>query len=165
MLATPILPRLGPMFVATFACAIASVMALMIGLAVDGGGVVRAPSMSEGLSIVYLGITVSGLGFFAWYTAIVRLGVDRAGLFTGLTPVFALLTGWALATNNPNPFQLMGVLIVGAGVTVGIRQGKTRFPDRLTATRQVHLRQPVWFHRKRRRNDDDLCRFLHRKYT
>jgi drug/metabolite transporter (DMT)-like permease len=126
LLATPILPRLGPMFVATFACAIASVMSLLTGFAVDGGGVVRSASLSEGLSIVYLGITVSGLGFFAWYTAIVSLGVDRAGLFSGVTPVFALLTGWALATNDPNPFQFLGVLIVGAGVTLGIRQGKTQ---------------------------------------
>ena len=126
LLATPILPRLGPMFVATFGCAIAAVMALLVGLVLDGGDVLRMPTPSEGLSILYLGIAVSGLGFFAWYSAIVRLGVERAGLFTGLMPMFALLTGWALATNDPNPLQFLGVVIVGMGVTIGIRPAKTR---------------------------------------
>jgi drug/metabolite transporter (DMT)-like permease len=120
LLATPLLPRLGPMFVSTFACAVASVMALVLGVAVDRGGALRAPGWSEGVSLVYLGVMVSGLAFFAWYTAIGRLGVERTGLFTGLMPVFALLAGWLLVSSNPNPLQLLGALIVGAGVSFGI---------------------------------------------
>ena len=139
LLASPILPRLGAMFVAVFACAIASIMSLLLGFAVDGAGVVRVPSASEVLSIVYLGVTVSGLGFFAWYSAIVRVGVDRAGLFSGLTPVFALLTGWLLTSNDPNPLQIAGVLIVGVGVTLGIRKTRTasRSDETMTATMTI----------------------------
>lgn len=124
LLAAPLLPRLGPMFVSVYACVIASVMALFLGVIVDREGVVREPSWSEGVSLFYLGVMVSGLAFFAWYTAIGRLGVERTGLFSGLMPVFALLTGWLLVASNPNPLQLVGAVIVGAGVSFGISKDR-----------------------------------------
>jgi drug/metabolite transporter (DMT)-like permease len=58
--------------------------------------------------------------FLAWYSAIGRLGVDRAGLFVGVMPVSALLAGVALGTGTVSMLGLLGTLVVGAGVVLGI---------------------------------------------
>lgn len=122
LLAMPLLPRLGPVFVATYSCLIASAMSFVLGVIVDGGRVLPMPSATEAASFIFLGVMVSGLAFFAWYSAIGRLGVERAGLFTGLAPVFALLTGMAMSAGNPGWLQLLGVIVVGVGVSFGIRR-------------------------------------------
>jgi drug/metabolite transporter (DMT)-like permease len=142
LLAAPLLPRLGPMFVATFACALASAMALAGGIVIDGGGALRAPRLSEGLSLLYLGVIVSGLGAFAWYSAIVRLGVDRTGLFAGLMPVFALLTGWLVVSGNPSLVQFSGAAIVGAGVSFGISRRVSIEPTGLASSAAERSSKP-----------------------
>ena len=65
-------------------------------------------------------------GFLCWYTAIVLLGVERAGLFSGVLPVSALVCSAALGVASVTPGRLAAVAVVAAGITFGMRAGALR---------------------------------------
>jgi drug/metabolite transporter (DMT)-like permease len=120
LVAVPILPRLGPVGVSTRICAIAAVILALTALAADGRDAFQVPSWGEAAAIAYLTVVVTAFAFVAWYESIGRLGVERTGLFAGLLPVSTLLIGAAIGIEPVRPLQLVGTLVVGAGITVGL---------------------------------------------
>jgi hypothetical protein len=64
----------------------------------------------------------------SWYTAVRLLGVERAGLFSGVLPVSALACSAALGAADVTPERLAAVAVVAAGITLGVR--KERRPAR-----------------------------------
>jgi len=79
------------------------------------------PQPAELAALVYLAIVVTALAFVAWYAAVGALGAERAGLFAGLVPITALLSGALLGTAIVTPARLVGVVLVGAGIAAGLR--------------------------------------------
>jgi drug/metabolite transporter (DMT)-like permease len=128
LLAIPLLPRLGPLAVSTYTCALAVPGLLAAGWLVHGASLVRLPGPREGLALGYMALVVTAGGFVAWYAAIARLGVDRAGLFAGLVPVAALAAAAVLGASPPTPARVLGAILVGAGVVVGT-SGSSREAD------------------------------------
>ena len=104
--------------------------ALAIGLASDGGVALAAPSAREALALGYMAVVVTAGGFVAWYGAIGRLGVERAGLFSGVLPVTALFTGALLGHADVTPQRVAGVAVVAAGITAGLRLSERARPTR-----------------------------------
>ncbi len=120
LVAVPLLPRLGPVGVSTRICAIAALMLALTALVVDGRVAFQVPSWGEAAAIAYLAVVVTAFAFVAWYESIGRLGVERTGLFAGLLPVSTLLIGAAIGVEPVRPLQLLGTVVVGAGLTVGL---------------------------------------------
>jgi drug/metabolite transporter (DMT)-like permease len=75
---------------------------------------------------------VTVLGFVSWYTAVGLLGVEKAGLFSGVLPVSALLFSAALGVDQISPERLGAVAVVALGVTLGVRGGAARVGDSST---------------------------------
>lgn len=123
LIAVPLLPRLGPLGVSAYACVAAVPLCLAGGLLADGGGLLAAPSGDELLALGWMACFVTTFGFLCWYSALDRLGVERAGLFTGLIPVFALLCAALVAGSELTAARLGGAVVVGAGVVLGVRAG------------------------------------------
>jgi drug/metabolite transporter (DMT)-like permease len=123
LLAIPVLPRLGPVRVSTYVCAIASVMLAGAAILVEGVAALPIPTPGQAGAIAYLALVLTVGAFLAWYSAVGRLGVDRAGLFVGLVPVSALVGGVLLGTGTLSPTGLIGTVIVGGGVALGIGGG------------------------------------------
>jgi drug/metabolite transporter (DMT)-like permease len=119
LLAAPHLGRLGPLAVSTYACLFALPM-LASWSVVRGGPELPAPSADELAAIVYLGAAVTTTGFVAWYSAVRLLGVERAGLFSGVLPVSALACSAALGVAAFTPGRLAAVAVVAAGITLGV---------------------------------------------
>jgi drug/metabolite transporter (DMT)-like permease len=101
-------------------------MLLAAGLVLDGTTSLRLPAPGEAAAFGYLGAVVTAAAFFLWYDALRRLGADRAGLFAGLVPVGALLTTVALGLARVGPADVIGALLVTAGVAVGLRRPGAR---------------------------------------
>jgi drug/metabolite transporter (DMT)-like permease len=116
VLMAPVLPRLGAVRASAWACVLAAgmlaVLAPLEGLAVPSGEQVAALGYLAFLTVA---------AFVAWYVALARLGVERAGLLVGIMPVSALAVSVALGHETPGPWQVAGVLVVGAGVAAGLR--------------------------------------------
>lgn len=125
LLAAPHLERLGPLAVSAYACLFAVPMLTVWSLIADGPSL-PAPTAGEAAAIAYLGVAVTTIGFVAWYTAVGLLGVERAGLFSGVLPVSALACSAALGVAGVTPQRLAAVAVVAAGITLGMRAGTPR---------------------------------------
>ncbi|RBY98055.1 EamA family transporter [Blastococcus sp. TF02-8] len=123
LLALSLLPDLGAAGVATFASLTAAGMLALVAVTADGTAAFRMPTRGELLAIVYLAVVVTAAAFVLWYSSLMRIPVELAGLFAGLIPVSALLTSAAVGATGIDAVQLGGVLVTGAGVALGALHG------------------------------------------
>ncbi|MEU8245333.1 DMT family transporter [Nonomuraea sp. NPDC048916] len=133
LLAIPLLPKLGAIRVSAYSTMLAVPMLALIGLAREGAGMLRVPTAAELLGFGYLATVVTVLAFFLWYTSLPKLGPGRAGLFAGLIPVGAIITGLVLGIATPSGYDLLGAGLVIAGIVVGLTDSRSPEPVRLAA--------------------------------
>jgi drug/metabolite transporter (DMT)-like permease len=119
LLAVPVLGRLGPWAVALHTVWIAAVALVVLGVVVDGPGAVATLDTGDLLAAAHLAAVVTALAFVLWYTAVSRIGADRAGLFTGVVPVTAAVGGVLLGAGWPAVPVWAGMSLVAAGLAVG----------------------------------------------
>lgn len=121
LLAVPLLPRLGPLRVSAYSCVLA---VPMLGVALVATGEParwRLPTGAETAGYLYLGALLTVVAFLAWYGGLGRLGPERAGLFVGLLPPVSLAVTALLDLQRPATIQIVGVLVVAAGLVLGLR--------------------------------------------
>lgn len=124
LFAAPVIPRLGPIAVTTYACGIAGVVLLGGAVARSRSGgepILRWPSVVELGALVYLAIAVTAVVFLAWYGAMERLGTERTGLFNGLIPVTTLLAVALVGTGAVTLLHVIGAVAVLTGVVLGLK--------------------------------------------
>ncbi|KJK58259.1 hypothetical protein UK12_11610 [Saccharothrix sp. ST-888] len=126
LVAVPLLPRLGPVRTSAYATVLAVPMFALAGLAVDGTALLRRPTGPELAALLYLAVLLTCVAFLLWYAALARLGPERAGLFAGLIPVTAALSGAVLGTGALQAGQLAGAALVGLGVCLGAARPRRR---------------------------------------
>jgi drug/metabolite transporter (DMT)-like permease len=122
LVAAPLLPRLGAVRVSAAACGIA--IPMLLGAGLIAGERWRAPTGTELAALGYLAVVLTAGAFVVWYTGIAHLGVERAGLFAGLVPVASLVAAALLDGAPPSPGPVVGVLLVGAGIALGLRSAR-----------------------------------------
>jgi drug/metabolite transporter (DMT)-like permease len=132
LLAVPHLKRLGALAVSTYACLFAVPMLVVWSLVAEGP-VLPMPDAEQAAALGYLALGVTTLGFVSWYSAVGLLGVERAGLFSGVLPVSALVFSAALGVAEMAPERLLAVVVVAAGITLGVRRGGTPLEDASSA--------------------------------
>jgi len=123
LLAVPILRRLGAWSLSVHTTGIGAVLLAGLGAAVDGPAAAGTLSGGDLLTLGYLAVVVTGLGFVLWYSAVNSLGAARAGLLTGMAPLAAAGTGVLLGGPLPRPAVWAGVVAVAAGLATGLRTG------------------------------------------
>jgi drug/metabolite transporter (DMT)-like permease len=121
LLAVPLLPRLGPLALSCYVTALASVVLWLAAGAVYGAGALPPPTLAQAAVVGYLGLAATTCAFVAWYASIARIGAERTGLFAGLAPISALLCSAALGLDSLSLLRALGVLVVAAGVTIGVK--------------------------------------------
>lgn len=70
------------------------------------------------ITILYLGIGNSIIGFFGWNAAIERLGAPSTGLFSNLIPIFSTIEAVLLLGEKFSIIHLVSGIIVIAGVVI-----------------------------------------------
>ncbi|HEU5129219.1 MAG TPA: DMT family transporter [Glycomyces sp.] len=125
LLAVPLLPKYGPMRVSAYASVLSVPLLLLAGFLVDGRAALPVPDATQTVAFAYLAVVVTALAFVLWYSAVGRLGADRAGLCAGIAPVSSVFAAWLIATGNPSTADLVGAVLVGLGVLVGLMPAAT----------------------------------------
>ena len=89
-------------------------------------------SLSAGAwaGIVYAGAMAVGVAYFIWYRGVQRLGSSRTAVYSNLVPVAAILTAWLWIGETPGALQLLGAVVILAGVAVVRLAPPTRAGDR-----------------------------------
>jgi drug/metabolite transporter (DMT)-like permease len=131
LLAVPHLTRLGPLALSTYACLFAVPMLVAWSLVAEGPRL-PIPDTGQAVALAYMALGVTVFGFLAWYSAVRLLGVERAGLFSGVLPVSALAFSAALGVAEITPTRLAAVVVVALGVTLGVRSAAKPIGDTST---------------------------------
>ncbi|MEV4803616.1 DMT family transporter [Nonomuraea sp. NPDC049421] len=129
LLAIPLLPRLGAIRVSAYSTTLAVPMLALVGWVSEGPAMLRTPTLPEALGLGYLAIVVTVIAFFLWYRSLPKLGPGRAGLFAGLIPVAAIVTGAVLGVATPSAYDLVGAGLVITGIMVGLTAARTGGPE------------------------------------
>ncbi|MEV4471705.1 DMT family transporter [Nonomuraea sp. NPDC049504] len=129
LLAIPLLPRLGAIRVSAYSTTLAVPMLALVGWVSEGPAMLRTPTLPEALGLGYLAIVVTVIAFFLWYRSLPKLGPGRAGLFAGLIPVAAIVTGAVLGVATPTAYDLVGAGLVIIGIMVGLTAARTGGPE------------------------------------
>lgn len=119
VLAVPVLRLLGPKLLTAAVCGVGAAEAALVGLVVDGAGLVRVPTPTEAGALVWQAALATVVGFVLFYMGVQRVGMERATLFTGAIPVAAALSAALVAGAGFGLPQAVGSLLVGAGAAVG----------------------------------------------
>ncbi len=119
VLAVPVLRLLGPKLLTAVVCGVGAAEAALVGLVVDGAGLVRMPTAVEAGALVWQAALATVVGFVLFYMGVQRVGMERATLFTGAIPVAAALSAALVAGAAFGLPQAVGSLLVGAGAAVG----------------------------------------------
>ncbi len=70
------------------------------------------------LSLIYLGLFGTALGFSLYYQSIKKIGATRSGIFINLVPLFSIILSWLLLGETVKPVVFFGGLILLCGVTI-----------------------------------------------
>lgn len=70
------------------------------------------------LSLFYLGLFGTALGFSMYYRAIKQIGATRSGVFINLVPLFAILLSWAILGETIKGIVIVGGIILLCGVSI-----------------------------------------------
>ncbi len=123
LFAVPLLGRHGPLGVSVYSTGLAAVTLCLWGAFFEGWRALGSVGARQWLALGYLAVAVTAVAFLLWYTAVARLGADRAGLITGLAPVSAAVAGVALGGPVPHLAVFLGIAVVMVGLGYGITRG------------------------------------------
>lgn len=120
LLAVPVLGRLGAVGVSIHTCWMAALALGLLAIGVDGAAAL--PPMHTGaiLALAYLAVVQTALAFSLWYSGVGILGPAVAGLFAGIMPIAAALTGAIPGLTTLTPVVIGGSVLVGIGIVVGL---------------------------------------------
>jgi probable blue pigment (indigoidine) exporter len=75
------------------------------------------------LGLVHLGFLGAAVTYVLWFRGLARLGVARVSTLAFLSPLSAVVLGWAILGEAPGPVQGLGMVLVLLGVWLGQRAG------------------------------------------
>lgn len=81
-------------------------------------------SLADWLSLMFLGIFGTALGFSFYYRAIRTIGAARSGVFINLVPLFSILLAWLLLDETLKWSVIAGGIILLCGVYLTNRPAK-----------------------------------------
>lgn len=109
-------PPLTALAITTGSLSIGTPLFVIAWLLTDRGHLPANLSLQATLSIVYLGIFGSVVGFTLYYYVIKYLDAGRVALITLITPVTALLLGQTLNQESIPLYGWLGILLIGVGL-------------------------------------------------
>lgn len=113
--------RVDPLPMAAGQIAVAAVVSAALALWLDPLPGARDLTSSVIFGIVALGVLCTGLAFLLYYRLIERVGATNAASVTYLTPLIALVAGWALLGEEVGLSLLFGAAAIIGGLWYGQR--------------------------------------------
>ncbi len=110
------LARLSPLVSVTYACLIGALFLLPPALLEGLRFTVMSYSYAAWISIIYLGVFGTSLGFIWYYQGIRTIGPSRAGVFINLVPICAIILAWLILNETVDASIILGAIFVFAGI-------------------------------------------------
>lgn len=114
--------RISPMAATAVVSVLSGLIYLPLYLALIGPAKLMSLSLSILLpQVLVLGVLSGVVALFAFSRAVEYLGPARASLFPALAPAIAILAGVPISGTLPTALQLLGLLVLSAGMFVAVR--------------------------------------------
>jgi O-acetylserine/cysteine efflux transporter len=117
---------------------VSGICMLVLSLLVEGPSAdlaaVRGMGVKAGLSLAYVVVVATLLGYGAWYWLLARYDSATVSGFPLLAPVAALSSTWWLLGESVSPWQAVGSVLVVGGVAVSIYASGRRTAEPVTPT-------------------------------
>jgi drug/metabolite transporter (DMT)-like permease len=110
------LTRLSPLVSVTWACVIGDLFLLPPALFEGLTSTVVSYSYAAWMSIAYLGVFGTSLGFIWYYEGIRTIGPSRAGVFINLVPICAVIMAFFVLGEAIDRSIILGAILVFSGV-------------------------------------------------
>jgi len=111
-----------PLVVTSYVTVLGTLALLPMSAASDWGSVLRLQPV-QWVSVLYLALVCSGLGYFLWNYALSRLEAVRAAVWLYMEPVAAFIGEALIFGQTPPALTILGGLLIVAGaLTVSIRR-------------------------------------------
>ena len=120
----PLLRRYGSLELTTWAMALGTLMALPLAPGLPGA--VRSAGLEPLVTVGFLGVGASAVGFVTWAYACARVDVSLAATCLYAVPVVAFGLGWAWLGEEPAVVALVGGVLALAGVALATRRSSPR---------------------------------------
>ena len=78
-------------------------------------------SLTAWLGVVYAGVFAIGIAYLLWYRGVRTIGQNRTSIYQNLVPVIALVSAWLWLAETPTTQQLVGAVVILAGVVIARR--------------------------------------------
>ncbi|HEU5331842.1 MAG TPA: EamA family transporter [Actinocrinis sp.] len=124
LLAVPVLPRHGAWGVSLHSVWIGALMLAVLCVTTEGAGAAGRLTAGDWAAMAYLAVMVTAVAFILWYSTVAALGAGAVGLLTGTAPVSAAVVGIATGGRVPGPAVWGGVVVVVAGLGIGLVRGE-----------------------------------------
>lgn len=112
-----VMKDLSPLVATTYASCIGTVALFPLALHTGLWGILPDLALPHWLSLVYLGLFGSALGFCWYYEGVRAIGPAQAAVFINLVPVSAIILGVSLLGETLTPTLITGGILVIFGVT------------------------------------------------
>lgn len=95
-----------------------SVIMLPLAFSIEGSGQLGTVSMTSWLALGVLGIVSTALAYLLFFRLLAEAGATNTVLVTLLVPVTATLLGILFLAEQIEPYQLLGVAVIGVGLSL-----------------------------------------------
>lgn len=115
----PLLTRRGPLWVVSWAIWVGT--ALLLPWAPGAAATLPDAPLLAFISLAFLGLLTTALGFLLWSWCLQRVSVSRLSPVLYVVPVISLITAWSWLGEHPSPLSLSGCAVVVGGVLLATR--------------------------------------------
>ena len=121
-----------PLGVTAVASLAGAAMLVPLGFLEKGFADVPSWPLSAWLDVAYLAIFATIVGFVLFYWAVQRFGAGMASMVSYLVPIFALVQAVLILGERPAPLEIVGGVIILAGVRIATLRFTPRSPIEAT---------------------------------
>ena len=132
-----VLQVLSPLTAVLYSSMIGTVLLFVPALYENSLGTALSYSPTSWISLIFLGVFGTAVGFSLYYRAIRTIGPTRSGVFINLVPLFAIILSWLILGETIQPTVLIGGIILIGGVSLTNSHGRLQ----MVARRLVKKRQ------------------------
>lgn len=121
-----VLKTLSPISAVFYSSLIGTLLLLGPALHHGAAGGLFSYRRADWISLAFLGILGTAVGFTFYYQAIKKIGASRSSVFINLVPLFSVCLSWLILDESVKPVVLLGGLLLLVGVTLTNFSGTRR---------------------------------------
>lgn len=111
-----ILHSISPLVAVFYSSLVGTILLFCVTIAKGTTSAILSYNVDDWLSLSFLGLLGTAVGFSLYYKAIKKIGAARSSVFINLVPLFSILLSWPILGESMKPSVLSGGLILMAGV-------------------------------------------------